>query len=92
MKIKKVLIDGTIPRLGMIVVVVESSYGNPVGSITKIIEKNMDDEDPYVKCHWKFHYPETLNESIHCIRRATPQERKEWAAYWRRNAWIISSI
>ena len=74
-KIVKILSDGTVAKVGMIVVVIKGiSYGNKAGHIDKITHtirncNTNNPQDEHVKL--SFYYERTKD-----LRKATPEERK----------------
>lgn len=80
--------DKTIPRIGMIVRVVKFDSGQAKGTITKIMaEVKADFVKPYVMVAWIEEWKKgsltSLYECIDNLRKATPEEKKEWRKFYR---------
>jgi hypothetical protein len=91
------LSDGTPVRPGMIVVVLQGvKRGNPAGTVTKIVpfhSREIAKEHPSSIIVWNVravksggstndplnHYFESLSD----LRKATPEEKKEWRKFYR---------
>ena len=75
----KVLSDGTIAKVNMIVVIIEYNHGNRIGTITKILkvypndnsDLNVEARVPFENLDWFYARPE-------CLRKATSEERKQY--------------
>ncbi len=77
---KKILSDGTIAEVGLILVVINGvAMGNEPDAITEIIDTNTSCEDTdcnYVRCRWVRPGMDSkwMNENISDLRKATPEE------------------